>query len=191
MATVMLLLMSLAINYALAMIIAPQYATFGAQTFCDRLPRHPGEEPDCTGHEKRIKSCTEVAENPAAAEICTPSVASTFINSITANFPFFGVVIFWAQFVFLGMCIENFRGKTAINLSIGIFLIVAVTTLVRTPKLDIDELDEDLEDEEEEGLLSSTGRRFNATWQDITGRARKANPANYGTADDVSASGRH
>jgi LMBR1 domain-containing protein 1 len=44
-------------------------------------------------------------------------------------------------------------------------------------------MDEDLEEEEEEGLLASTGRRFNATWQDITGRARKANPANYGTTN--------
>jgi len=55
-------------------------------------------------------------------------------------------------------------------------------------------LDADLEDEEEEGLLASTGRRFNAAWSDVTGildsllayecgltyrtgKARKANPA--------------
>ena len=35
------------------------------------------------------------------------------------------------------------------------------------------QLDQDAEDEEEEGLLASTGRRFGATWQDITGRAKK------------------
>ena len=40
------------------------------------------------------------------------------------------------------------------------------------------QIDEDLEEEEEEGLLASTGRRFNATWQDITGRAR--NLQDYG-----------
>ena len=33
--------------------------------------------------------------------------------------------------------------------------------------------DADLEEEEEEGLLASTGRRFGATWQDITGRVSK------------------
>ena len=33
-------------------------------------------------------------------------------------------------------------------------------------------LDEDLREAEEEGLLASTGRRFGATWQDITGRAK-------------------
>ncbi|KAI9713773.1 MAG: hypothetical protein M1828_001367 [Chrysothrix sp. TS-e1954] len=189
MATVMLLLMSLAINYALAMVVAPQYATYGPQTFCDRLPRHPGEEPNCTGHEKRIKPCTELAENPAAAEICTPSVASTFINSITVNFPFFGVVIFWAQFAFLGKSATFVvQILQSADHDAGVFLIVLVTTLVRTPKLDTDELDEDLEDEEEEGLLSSTGRRFNATWQDITGRARKANPVSYGSTGGGSGS---
>ena len=33
--------------------------------------------------------------------------------------------------------------------------------------------EQDTEEEEEEGLLASTGRRFGATWQDITGRASK------------------
>lgn len=36
------------------------------------------------------------------------------------------------------------------------------------------QLDQDLEEDEEEGLLASTGRRFGATWQDITGKARKS-----------------
>lgn len=58
-----------------------------------------------------------------------------------------------------------------------------ITAFIRTPRLATDELDEDLEEAEEEGLLASTGRRFNATWQDITGRARKNNPGNYGTTD--------
>jgi len=58
---------------------------------------------------------------------------------------------------------------------------VFVTALFRTPKLDLAELDEDAEAEEEEGLLASTGRRFGATWQDITGRARP-NPGSTGAA---------
>ncbi len=58
-------------------------------------------------------------------------------------------------------------------------MIVFVTTLFRTPKLDEEQMDADLEEEEEEGLLESTGRRFNATWQDIIGRGQKRN---YGTA---------
>ena len=146
--------MTLAINYALAMMVAPQYATFGPQTYCNRTPKHPGEQPDCSGHKSKIVPCTETAENEAAKLVCTPSVASTFLNRIIVNFPFFGVVDFWAQFVFL-----------------GIFLIGFVLLLFKTPKLSEGDSDEDLLEEEEEGLLASTGRRFGATWQDITGRA--------------------
>ena len=66
---------------------------------------------------------------------------------------------------------------------LAVYLIVFLTTLFRAPKLDEDQMDADLEEAEEEGLLASTGRRFNATWQDITGRANKkgAGPS-YGTA---------
>ena len=39
-------------------------------------------------------------------------------------------------------------------------------------------MDQDAEEDEEEGLLASTGRRFGATWQDITGRANKATNGN-------------
>jgi LMBR1 domain-containing protein 1 len=63
---------------------------------------------------------------------------------------------------------------------IVVFLIVFLLTLYRTPKLDTDQIDADLEEEEEEGLLANTGRRFNATWHDLTGRAK--NFRNYGTS---------
>ena len=102
MATVMLTLIALAINYSLAMMVAPQYAHFGPQTFCDHPPRHPGEQANCTDHPNHIIPCTELATNPAAKNVCTPSVASTFLDRITVNFSFFGIVDFWAQFMFLG-----------------------------------------------------------------------------------------
>jgi LMBR1 domain-containing protein 1 len=76
------------------------------------------------------------------------------------NFPFFGVVCFWAQFAFL-----------------GVSLVVLVTALFRTPKLNED--DEDAEVEEEEGLLSSVGRRLGATREDIAGKSRSHTPG-YG-----------
>jgi len=164
MATVMLTLIVLAIDYSIVAMVAPQYATFGPQTYCDRASRHPGEQPDCSNHRNAIKHCTELADNPVAKDVCTPSVVSTFINRVTINFPVFGVINFWAQFAFL-----------------GIYLIVFVTTLFRTPHLDTEQIDADLEEEEEEGLLASTGRRFNATWQDITGRAKK----NYGSTNST------
>jgi LMBR1 domain-containing protein 1 len=161
-ATVLLNLIVLAINYSVAMVVAPQYATFGPQTFCDREPRHAGELPSCKEFPADIKSCTETATNHYARDVCTPTVLSTFINRVTINFPFFGVVLFWAQFAFL-----------------GVYLIVFLTTLFKTPRLDQEQIDRDLEEEEEEGLLASTGRRFNATWQDITGRGKRT----YGTTD--------
>ncbi|KAK1022429.1 hypothetical protein LTR33_018248 [Friedmanniomyces endolithicus] len=155
MATVLLTLMALALNYSLAMIAAPQYATFGSQTFCDRPSHHPDQQPNCTEHHSRIRACSERAENPVAIMVCTPSVGSTFLNRIMVNFPFLGVFNFFAQFAFL-----------------GIFLIVFVVMLFRVPQLDEAAEDDDDREAEEEGLLASTGRRFGATWQDLTGQAK-------------------
>ena len=112
MATAMLTLIALAINYALAMIVAPQYAHYGPQTFCDHRIL-PGAQPDCTDHPNHIIPCSEATENLAAKNVCTPSVGSTFLDRITVNFSFFGVVDFWAQFVFLGTlpcCVSKSSG---------------------------------------------------------------------------------
>src|ERR1044072_2524162 len=124
------------------------------QTYCDLTPRHPGVQPDCSEHKAKILPCTEAAKNEAASLVCTPSVASTFLNRIMVNFPFFGVVDFWAQFAFL-----------------GIFLFAFVLLLFKTPKLSEDDSESDIIEEEEEGLIASTGRRLGANWEDITGRA--------------------
>lgn len=173
-ATVLLTLMVLALNYSLAMLVAPTYATFGAQTFCDRPARHPDEAPDCTNHSNAVRLCRENSDNPlAAARACTPTVISTFLNRATTNFQLFGLVDFFAQFAFL-----------------GIFALVFAVMLFRTPKLDEATLDDDLAEQEEEGLLASTGRRLGASWQDITGQAKGVKRGqNYGAAGDGSGSG--
>ena len=101
-ATMMLALITLAINYAVAMMVAPQYAHFGPQTYCDRPLRHPDDQPDCTNHTRAVKPCTEVSISQAAINVFNPSVVSTFLDSITINFSFFGAVDFWAQIAFLG-----------------------------------------------------------------------------------------
>ncbi|KAH8679911.1 hypothetical protein BGZ60DRAFT_400930 [Tricladium varicosporioides] len=160
MATVMLTLIMLAINYSLTMIVAPQYAIYGAQTFCSNPTRHPDDQPDCTNHMELVEPCSELSSNNGSKNVCTPTVVSTFLNRVTLNFPVFGIVAFWAQFAFL-----------------AVFLIVFTTALFRTPKLDVNQLDEDAEADEEEGLLASTGRRFGATWQDIRGKAKKPSGA--------------
>ncbi|QPC78252.1 hypothetical protein HYE68_009004 [Fusarium pseudograminearum] len=152
-ATVMLGLIILAMNYGIAMLVAPQYSIYGTQTFCTNEPAHPGEQPDCSGHKDMIHACSEALKYQHAKDVCTPSVMSTFLNRITITWPFFGLVDFWAQFAFL-----------------GVFLVVFVTALFRTPKLDLSQIDEEAEADEEESLLASTGRRFGATWQDVRGK---------------------
>ena len=103
MATVMLTMIGLAINYSLAMMLAPRYSHFGTQTFCDHRPRLGGEQPDCSTHPQHIVPCSETPRHDDAAQnVCTPTVASTFLDRITINFSFFGIVDFWAQFFFLG-----------------------------------------------------------------------------------------
>ncbi|KJZ73742.1 Putative lysosomal cobalamin transporter [Hirsutella minnesotensis 3608] len=157
-ATVMMALAILAINYAVAMIIAPQYSIYGTQTFCTNSPEHPGDQPICDRNSDMIRPCSEVLDNKHANDVCTPSVMSTFLNRINITWPFFGIVDFWAQFVFL-----------------GIFLIVFITALFRTPRVNMADMDEDAEADEEESLLATTGRRFGATWQDLRGKPSRTN----------------
>lgn len=162
-ATVMLALIILGINYAIAMLVAPQYSIYGTQTFCTNTPLVPGQQPDCRNHRDMVRPCSAEFSDPAAKDVCTPTVMSTFLNRVTLNWPVFGAVDFWAQFAFL-----------------GVFMVVFLTSLFRTPKLNLSELDEEAEVDEEEGLLASTGRRFGATWGDITGRTSRRGRAEEG-----------
>ena len=113
MATVLLTLTALAINFSIPMFIAPQYTHYGPQTFCDLPLRFPTDQPDCSTHQSKIRPCSEVSTSQAAINVCTPSVVSTFLDSITVNFSFFGVVLFFAQFVFLGSCNPSFMSSSS------------------------------------------------------------------------------
>ena len=149
-----LALIILAINYSVVMMAAPQYATYGTQTFCINPPRHPGEKPDCSGRPDLVRPCSEVLSENGAGKVCTPTVLSTVLGRVTLFWPVLGAIDFWGQFAFL-----------------AVFLIVLVTSLFRTPRLNLSEIDEEAAVDEEEGLLAGTGRRFGAAWQDVTGRA--------------------
>jgi LMBR1 domain-containing protein 1 len=113
MGTVMLTLISLATSYSLAMMVAPQYTHFGPQTFCDRPLRHPTDQPDCSTNQNRIRPCSEASTSQAAANVCTPSVGSRFLDRITVNFSFFGAITFWAQFFFLAIYLLVLMRKKA------------------------------------------------------------------------------
>ncbi|RSL63560.1 putative lysosomal cobalamin transporter [Fusarium duplospermum] len=152
-ATVMLALIILASNYGIAMMVAPQYSIYGTQTICTNEPAYPGAQPDCRNHTDMIRPCSEALKLRHAKDVCTPSIMSTFLNRITITWPFFGLVDFWAQFAFL-----------------AVFLVVFVTAIFRTPKVNLSQIDEEAEADEEESLLATTGRRFGATWQDVRGK---------------------
>lgn len=57
---------------------------------------------------------------------------------------------------------------------IGFSLVTFLASLFRSPSLGEMHLNIDAEEAEEQGLLAGTGRRFGATWQDITGRAGRS-----------------
>ena len=138
----------LAISYALPMVIAPQYGHFGSQMYCSRNPSDTSLA-DCTDHPEFLLPCTE----KSSTDICTSTVASSFMNRVTLNFPFFGIFMLWSQFVFL-----------------GVFILTVLTSLVRTPTATgmgaEDELAE--EEAEEEGLLEESRRRLGAAWSDFS-----------------------
>jgi LMBR1 domain-containing protein 1 len=173
-ATMLLTLIVFAVNFATVSTIAPGYSTWGTQTYCS-LPAVPSltegnlqvVAPDCKHRPDAVKACSQSAgDNSPGRTTCFPSIMSGIVAQIAANWPALGVFCFWAQFAFL-----------------GVYLVVFLTTLFRTPKLDLGDVDADLEEDEEEGLLASTGRRFNATWQDITGAGSdrsKARVKKYG-----------
>ncbi|KAF7548009.1 hypothetical protein G7Z17_g7351 [Cylindrodendrum hubeiense] len=163
-ATVLLGLIILATNYSIAMFVAPQYSIYGTQTFCSNAPDFPGMQPSCERHSDLIQPCSELLKYRHAKDVCTPSVMSTFLNRITITWPFFGLIDFWAQFAFL-----------------GVFLVVFVTALFRTPKVNMSEFDEQAEADEEESLLASTGRRFGATWEDVRGKTGSGNSRSSGS----------
>jgi LMBR1 domain-containing protein 1 len=129
--TVLLSLAGLALNYYLAMILFPDYATFGGQLYCAPPSSSPPGTVSCENHREYLLACTEESD----AKTCTPSVMSTFLNRITLNFPFFGAWAFWGAFVWL-----------------GVSLVCLVGGIVRTPSMETEDPDEM---EEEEALLGN------------------------------------
>lgn len=133
MGTIFLMLAVIALNYSLTMVVAPQYAHYGNQRYCNHTVGDFGEVRDCSKYPELILPCTSAAD---AEEVCTPAVVSTFINRITLAFPFFGEVAFWGQFAFL-----------------GVWLLAGVAGSLLRPKLDETGGDDDDEVDETTGLL--------------------------------------
>ncbi|KAJ3284430.1 hypothetical protein HK104_009964 [Borealophlyctis nickersoniae] len=130
-ATAMLIFGVLPLVYTV-MFVAPTYATFGTQKFCNAV--FNGTR-DCSGAPDSIVPC--VIEAPT--DICTPTVLSTTINRISYNTPFFGSVYYYAQWVFVAMFLVG--------------LVVVVSQGPR-PGDESDESDEETPELERRSLLS-------------------------------------
>ncbi|KAI9360639.1 hypothetical protein BD770DRAFT_341643 [Pilaira anomala] len=129
--TALLLTLSLlALNYTMTTTVAPGYAHFGSQVYCNQtlLDGHR----DCTNHSELIVRCDVYGPT----DICTPTVSSTLIDRIIVNTPFFGIFFYYSQWVFL-----------------VVFLIGFIISLFKRPRNNVDADLQELVDEEEEGLL--------------------------------------
>ncbi|KAI9321887.1 hypothetical protein BX666DRAFT_1906684 [Dichotomocladium elegans] len=130
--TVLLTLGLLAVNYSLTSVVAPGYAHFGSQVYCNRTIETVR---DCSSHPEAIVAC----DIYGPTDICTPTVTSTFVDRIIVSTPFFGIVYYYAQWAFLLIF--------SISFLIGLF---------RKPRNNIDVESEDVDaDDEHDPLLQS------------------------------------
>ncbi|RIB14610.1 hypothetical protein C2G38_1972971, partial [Gigaspora rosea] len=105
-ACLLLILSLLALNYTISMVVAPQYAQFGSQKYCNHTVDNVT---DCSDYPSLIIPCDVTAPTGKYSYfliyilyyICTPTAISTFIHRITINTPFFGVVFYYSQWAFL------------------------------------------------------------------------------------------
>ncbi|TQS38507.1 hypothetical protein Golomagni_00987 [Golovinomyces magnicellulatus] len=133
---VVLALLILPLNYSITM-LAPQYATFGTQTFCNSSETTLLDgQPDCASHPEFVLPCLE--QSPGHESLaCTPSVISSVLGRVIMNFPVFGSFCLWSQFFFL-----------------AVSLVCFIFCLFRSPKLNLREIDQLADIDEEESLLA-------------------------------------
>ncbi|ORZ09214.1 hypothetical protein BCR42DRAFT_423975 [Absidia repens] len=132
MTAVLLTLSLLALNYTVTTTVAPGYAHFGSQVYCNFTI---GDQRDCSDRNEYIIPC----DLNAPTDICTPTTSSLLIDRVLVDTPFLGLVFYYCQWVFIGM-----------------FLIGCIVAIFRRPRSNVDgDDDEYVEDEEQQGLLSS------------------------------------
>ncbi|KAI8987467.1 hypothetical protein BDF20DRAFT_815597 [Mycotypha africana] len=131
----------LALNYSVTSVVAPGYAHYGSQVFCNHTD---GGRRDCSYEVDKIVPCDIYAPQ----EICTPTVSSTLIDRITLNTPVFGLIFYYSQWIFLLSFILGF-----------------IVALFKSPRFnqDPEEAESLLNDEEEEEAEASTGRHHYTT----------------------------
>ncbi|KAK9475083.1 uncharacterized protein V1510DRAFT_409983 [Dipodascopsis tothii] len=178
-ASALLMVAVLAINYTFTTIIAPDYSRYGNQRFCfttvDGLygvagACDPGQLVTCAEASAALllqpAYQTPVVEDPAAGyanatayfyQACRQTAVTTFLDRVVVNFPWFGLWSFWAQFGFF-----------------GVFLLALIVAIVRRPSFNSYDADDDDDDEEQQSLLGRTSARLSSTWDDLAARGRRA-----------------
>ncbi|RUS22140.1 hypothetical protein BC937DRAFT_90224 [Endogone sp. FLAS-F59071] len=136
--TIILMLSLLALNFSLTTVVAPGYAHFGSQVYVMFGTAKIIRNLSCPATLTRPSPCTP----SPSTEICTPTVASSLIDGVNVNTPFFGVIFYYAQWVF-----------------VGVFLISFVIALFHTPRGQADDEIEDFIEREEEQRLLGNERR--------------------------------
>ncbi|KAI5293184.1 putative lysosomal cobalamin transporter [Ascosphaera acerosa] len=126
-ATTLIALAGAAVAYMLATVLAPRYAAFGTQRFCDHPSSSGGQLADCAGRlRSAIRPCGDTLRHQGggyvlgrgsdhghdrghpqgqdrefAAGVCTPSKYSRFVRGLAGRFPFVEQVNLYAQLAFI------------------------------------------------------------------------------------------
>ncbi|KAI7887323.1 lmbr1 domain-containing protein [Lichtheimia hyalospora FSU 10163] len=127
--TILMTLGLLAMNYSLTAVVAPGYAHFGSQVYCNHTV---DTIRDCSEHKEFILPC----DIYAPTDICTPTTVSTLVDRIAINAPFFGIVLYYAQWAFL-----------------VIYAIGLLVALFRKRQNNVDEETENMDADEEQQIL--------------------------------------
>ncbi|KAF9405468.1 hypothetical protein BGZ94_003530 [Podila epigama] len=137
-AATMLLMLSLAgLCYSLIISVAPDYAMFGSQQYCNHTIFPLGR--DCSDYPALIVPC----HVGAPQELCAPTVASSLILKIILGTPALGIAFYYMQWLFL-----------------LVFLLALLFNLVQGCRkgFGVDPLDESSDDDDDietRGLLDS------------------------------------
>ncbi|KAF9971963.1 hypothetical protein BGZ73_004996 [Actinomortierella ambigua] len=94
-ATMLFMLSLAALGYTLAMSVAPEYAMFGSQKYCNHTIG--GHAPDCSDYPQLIVPC----HVGAPADLCTPTVTSTLLLKMLITTPVIGAAFYYLQWLFV------------------------------------------------------------------------------------------
>ncbi|KAF9951955.1 hypothetical protein BGZ72_006637 [Mortierella alpina] len=137
-ATLILMLSLAGMCYSLTMSVAPDYAMFGSQKYCNHTLV---TERDCGDYPALIIPC----HVGAPTDLCTPTVTSSIIMKIILGTPALGIAFYYMQWLFLLMFIT----ALVFNLVQGCRKGFGQELIRDDP--------EDLDDIEARGLLSAIG----------------------------------